>query len=478
MAGVPVSESVYECSGGTGRFDFLRAATQPGDGVGMTDPVQHAREFFEAHPEIDVPEAFVVDVNGQLRGKWVPVRSAAKVMKGQLRFPKSSFSLDIWGNEVPASGIGAAAGDPDGVCIPIPENLGVVTWTERPMAQLLLSMNDPDGTPSFADPRNVLAERNSHVALPDGRPSSGQAASSIRLWTRMLREEEASEGVLLARVESELDRLRPEIASLPRRLSGVEVEDAALTRGAEAQPGHEQPLRRESSVLFRRVQDELAARAEEADLWRGAPFQGPPRRRPQSLARRRLLGESTSLVRFPSLPRWRRPTPPRSRARQRRGLRFVPAPPGPSSHRREPATLSSQLSSHRRTCGAIPQSRRAPKPRRNDPRSFPQPVQLRPAVTRPRATKPIANRRQVRRSRLPLRMGANPPRSLTCLTARVAQTVSLRSAAIPRAILILLPRPGPPDCRRFQQRLRVVFRRAWRLPALSGSRAEGLPPGH
>ena len=57
------------------------------------------------------------------------VRSAAKVMKGELRFPRSSFLLDIWGNEVPASGIGAAAGDPDGVCVPVPETLGVVTWT-------------------------------------------------------------------------------------------------------------------------------------------------------------------------------------------------------------------------------------------------------------------------------------------------------------------------------------------------------------
>ena len=123
----------------------------------MTDPVQHAEAFFEAHPEIDVLEAFIVDINGQPRGKWVPVRSAAKVMKGQLRFPSSSFSLDIWGNEVPASGIGAPAGDPDGVCVPVPDTLGVVTWTERPMAQVLLGMNDPDGTPCFADPRHALA---------------------------------------------------------------------------------------------------------------------------------------------------------------------------------------------------------------------------------------------------------------------------------------------------------------------------------
>ena len=123
----------------------------------MTDPVRHASAFFEAHPEIDVLEAFIVDVNGQLRGKWVPVGSAAKVMTGQLRFPGSSFSLDIWGDEVPASGIGAATGDRDGVCVPVPETLGVVTWTERPMAQVLLSMNNPDGTPFFADPRHVLA---------------------------------------------------------------------------------------------------------------------------------------------------------------------------------------------------------------------------------------------------------------------------------------------------------------------------------
>ena len=123
----------------------------------MIDPVQHSRVFFEAHPEIDVLEAFIVDVNGQLRGKWVPVHNAAKVMEGKLRFPSSSFSLDIWGNEVPASGLGAATGDRDGVCIPVPETLGVVTWSEHPMAQILLSMNDRDGTPFFADPRHALA---------------------------------------------------------------------------------------------------------------------------------------------------------------------------------------------------------------------------------------------------------------------------------------------------------------------------------
>ena len=123
----------------------------------MIDPVQHASAFFEAHPEIDVLEAFIVDVNGLLRGKWVPVESAAKVMKGQLRFPSASFSADFWGNEVPESGVGGVTGDCDGVCVPVPETLGVVPWSGRPRAQILLSMNDRDGTPFFADPRHVLA---------------------------------------------------------------------------------------------------------------------------------------------------------------------------------------------------------------------------------------------------------------------------------------------------------------------------------
>ena len=59
-------------------FHIVRVAKQPADGVGMTGPVQHAKAFFEAHPEIDVLEAFIVDINGQLRGKWVPVRSFAR----------------------------------------------------------------------------------------------------------------------------------------------------------------------------------------------------------------------------------------------------------------------------------------------------------------------------------------------------------------------------------------------------------------
>ena len=103
-----------------------------------------------------------------------------------------------------------------------------------------------------------LARRNSRRALADGRPSSGQAAASIRLWNDAIGGQEAKEGQLLARLRDELDRLGPELSSLARRLSGSdsdkEVQDSTGEAGRPTEPEEiDQPLRRESGVLFRRV---------------------------------------------------------------------------------------------------------------------------------------------------------------------------------------------------------------------------------
>ena len=112
---------------------------------------------------------------------------------------------------------------------------------------------------------NELAARNSRASLPDGRPSSGQAAASTRLWDNVIHEREAEEARLRARFGEELERLGPEIASLARRLTAVAPDDTESSQTAgteerrqtegikESSGTAEQPLRRESSVLFRRV---------------------------------------------------------------------------------------------------------------------------------------------------------------------------------------------------------------------------------
>ncbi len=124
----------------------------------MTSGTDWAKPFFDANPDVEVIEAFVVDVNGQLRGKWVPLDSAKKVLKGGLRLPRSSCALDIWGNDVLDAGLVVETGDSDGVCVPAKHSLARVPWLERPTAQLMMSLCNADGSPFFGDPRQVLSK--------------------------------------------------------------------------------------------------------------------------------------------------------------------------------------------------------------------------------------------------------------------------------------------------------------------------------
>jgi glutamine synthetase len=104
-----------------------------------------------------VLEAFVVDVNGIARGKWVPAERIPEVMSKGVALPRSVYALDVWGCDVPEAGLAVGTGDPDGICMPVEGSLLPVTWLTRPTTQVLLRMLQQDGTPFYADPRQVLA---------------------------------------------------------------------------------------------------------------------------------------------------------------------------------------------------------------------------------------------------------------------------------------------------------------------------------
>lgn len=112
-----------------------------------------AQKFFKSHPELGMVEAFVVDINGIPRGKWVPRASFKKLMQEGLRLPLSAFAPDIWGNNVEATGLITETGDNDGICRLVPAHLGVMPWlAPEKSAQAMMSMD-------FAgDPRLVLAQ--------------------------------------------------------------------------------------------------------------------------------------------------------------------------------------------------------------------------------------------------------------------------------------------------------------------------------
>ncbi|MEO1853076.1 glutamine synthetase family protein [Chromohalobacter sp.] len=104
----------------------------------------------------DRVEVLCIDMNGIPRGKWVPAEQLDKVMEGQVRLPLSTQSLDIWGEDNDAlTGLSQSIGDPDGVCHADERTLTPLPWAKG--HQVLTTLHDLNGTPSFMDPRAMLA---------------------------------------------------------------------------------------------------------------------------------------------------------------------------------------------------------------------------------------------------------------------------------------------------------------------------------
>lgn len=124
------------------------------EGAGIPAEVER---FLEQHPELEYVEAFVTDVNGIARGKRVPAGALARLYDKGLCLPASTLILDVWGNEVEATGLIFDTGDADHPCWPVAGSLQPLPWSDGRGGQVLLRMDAPSGEPYHADPRNVLA---------------------------------------------------------------------------------------------------------------------------------------------------------------------------------------------------------------------------------------------------------------------------------------------------------------------------------
>lgn len=101
-------------------------------------------------------DLFIVDLNGNLRGKRLLGSSLEKTMEEGIKLPRSVVGLDFWGDDVADNGLVFETGDNDGICMPIQDAPVRVPWAELPRHQLHAMMSNPDGTPFGADPRQVL----------------------------------------------------------------------------------------------------------------------------------------------------------------------------------------------------------------------------------------------------------------------------------------------------------------------------------
>lgn len=104
----------------------------------------------------DYIEAFIIDVNGVPRGKWLQRDKAKALLVSGLAIPRSAYLLDIWGRDIDEGGFALDTGDPDGLCLAVPHSIARTGWAEGNVVQALLTMSEEDGTPYFLDPRAVL----------------------------------------------------------------------------------------------------------------------------------------------------------------------------------------------------------------------------------------------------------------------------------------------------------------------------------
>ncbi len=107
-------------------------------------------------PDCEQIDLILPDMNGLLRGKRITRSALEKVYADGVCLPMSLIATDITGNTVEETGLGYDIGDEDRVCRPVPGSLRPVPWSPRPMAQVLLSMEDAQGGMFEANPREVL----------------------------------------------------------------------------------------------------------------------------------------------------------------------------------------------------------------------------------------------------------------------------------------------------------------------------------
>ena len=114
--------------------------------------------FLASHPQVRFFDVFLNDLNTVERGKRIDRAGIERIFQTGMLLPGSMFALDVEGGTIESTGLGFDDGDADRPCRPIPGTLWPVPWQpDGAIAQLQVSMFEPDGRAFFGDPRHVLA---------------------------------------------------------------------------------------------------------------------------------------------------------------------------------------------------------------------------------------------------------------------------------------------------------------------------------
>ncbi|MBL6933020.1 MAG: glutamine synthetase [Rhodospirillales bacterium] len=122
----------------------------------MSDFMNEASDFLANNPDVETIDCIIPDLCGVIRGKRIARDGLEKIYKSGFQIPASSVLLDVRGDTDDPNGRGVSDGDPDITARPVAGTLVTVPWFEKPMAQLLVSFYEEDGSPHYFDPRHVL----------------------------------------------------------------------------------------------------------------------------------------------------------------------------------------------------------------------------------------------------------------------------------------------------------------------------------
>ena len=131
---------------------------------------KEAAEFLAAHPDILSAHVVWTDLCGVQRGKILRRDEVTPAWETGRFFPISALVLDVTGQDVPETGLVWDEGDRDVLLWPVPGSLVRAPWSAEPAAQYLAHIVDLDGTPHFADPRNLLARMAARMDETGARP--------------------------------------------------------------------------------------------------------------------------------------------------------------------------------------------------------------------------------------------------------------------------------------------------------------------
>lgn len=101
--------------------------------------------------------AAAADLNGQMRGKRLPISDYSKLNDGAVRMPYSVLNVDVWGADIENSPLIFETGDADGVLRPTERGPVPMPWLKSESALVPMWMFHDDGRPFQGDPRHALA---------------------------------------------------------------------------------------------------------------------------------------------------------------------------------------------------------------------------------------------------------------------------------------------------------------------------------